>query len=493
MGFDEDLAARAAAARDVALFRYGLIRAAADPDLPGRQRGELVRALAAARHKDPGEQLIRVGRSTLDRWIRAWRAGGFDALVPGTRNVPPRTSAGVLELAVALKKEKPERTAAQVHRVLAARLGAGGVPSVRTIQRHFVRMELAGLSAAAAPAEVFGRFQADVPGELWVSGVLHGPPAGEAVKTYLFAVEDDHSRFLTGWWRATREDVTGLFTALRRAVEAHGAPRAFYVDNGSPYVSRQLLHALAVLGIQITHSRPRRPQGKGKIERLFETVRGQFLVEVAGAAGQAGTALGSVTDLEELFGAWVHQVYHQAVHGETGQAPAARFAAAGSRLRQIAPEAIGEAFLWQDFRTVTKTATISLHGNRYQTDPALCGRKVEVLYNPADLTTGIRVRWRGTDMGAAVPHVIGRHSHPGLAPVLPGAQDLHLGGVDDADEEPGIPGGVVGKVPVHMGKVPDSRQIFGGDCCLRAGAGRERRGRLSRPGPWSAAGRGSAR
>ena len=184
-------------------------------------------------------------------------------------------------------------------------------------------------------------------------------------------------------------------------------------------MSRQLLHALAVLGIQITHSRPRRPQGKGKIERLFETVRAQFLVEVAAAAGQAGTVLGSVTDLEELFGAWVHQVYHQAVHGGTGQAPAGRFAAAGSRLRQIAPEVIAEAFSWQDFRTVTKTATISLHGNRYQTDPALAGRKVEVLYNPADLTAGIRVRWRGTDMGEAVPHVIGRHSHPGLAPAAP--------------------------------------------------------------------------
>ena len=202
-------------------------------------------------------------------------------------------------------------------------------------------------------------------------------------------------------------------------MEAHGAPRAFYVDNGSPYVSRQLLHALAVLGIQITHSRPRRPQGKGKIERLFETVRAQFLVEVAGEGGQAGTTLGSVTELEELFGAWVHQVYHQAVHGETGQAPAVRFAAAPSRLRQIAPQVIDEAFLWQDFRTVTKTATISLHGNRYQVDPALAGRKVEVLYNPADLTTGIRVRWRGTDMGEAVPHVIGRHSHPGLAPAAP--------------------------------------------------------------------------
>jgi len=148
-------------------------------------------------------------------------------------------------------------------------------------------------------------------------------------------------------------------------------------------------------------------------------VRAQFLVEVAGQGTRAGTTLGSVTDLEELFGAWVHQVYHQAVHGETGQAPAARFTAAPSRLRQVAPRLIGEAFLWQDFRTVTKTAVISLHGNRYQVDPALAGRKVEVLYNPADLTTGIRVRWRGTDMGAAVPHVIGRHSHPGLAPAAP--------------------------------------------------------------------------
>jgi len=113
-------------------------------------------------------------------------------------------------------------------------------------------------------------------------------------------------------------------------------------------------------------------------------------------------------------------------------------------------------------------------------------------------------RYENSELGYAVTdHAAqGRTVHSGLAVitgtedrqhVLPGAQDPHLGGVHDADEEPGISGGVVGKVPVHMGKVPDSRQIFGGDGCLRAGAGRERRGRLSRPGPWSAAGRGSAR
>jgi len=418
--YEDELAARAARARDVALFRYSVIRAAADPGLSPRQRGLLVRELAAGQHEDPAGQPVRIGRSTIDRWIRLWARGGFDALVPGGRQVAPRTGAGVLELAVALKKEKPERTAAQVTRILAARLAAGQVPSARTIQRHFVRMELTRLAGTGAAApEVFGRFEADAPGELWVSDVLHGPPAGAAAKTYLFGIEDDHSRFITGYWWTTKEDTTGLFAALRRAVEAHGAPQAFYVDNGSPYVSRQLLHALAVLGIQITHSRPRRPQGKGKIERLFETVRAQFLVEVAAAGGPAGTPVESVAGLEELFGAWVHQVYHQGVHSETGQAPAERFAARGSRLRQLAPEAIDEAFSWQDFRTVTKTATISLHGNRYQVDAALSGRKVELLYNPADLTTGIRVRWRGTPMGEAVPYVIGRHSHPGLAPAAP--------------------------------------------------------------------------
>ena len=52
--YDEELAARAARARDVALFRYGVIRAAADPDLSPRQRGALVRALAAGQHKDAG-------------------------------------------------------------------------------------------------------------------------------------------------------------------------------------------------------------------------------------------------------------------------------------------------------------------------------------------------------------------------------------------------------------------------------------------------------
>ena len=66
-----------------------------------------------------------VARGTLDRWIRAYRHGGFEALVPRPRVVAPRTPAEMLELAFRLKRERPERTAAQVREIM---LAAGGDP-----------------------------------------------------------------------------------------------------------------------------------------------------------------------------------------------------------------------------------------------------------------------------------------------------------------------------------------------------------------------------
>ncbi|MDX6763025.1 MULTISPECIES: hypothetical protein [Streptomyces] len=54
--------------------------------------------------------------SALDRWVRHYRAGGVPALVSAQRQVTPRTPVEVLDLAAALKKEYPARTAAQIQR-----------------------------------------------------------------------------------------------------------------------------------------------------------------------------------------------------------------------------------------------------------------------------------------------------------------------------------------------------------------------------------------
>lgn len=405
----DEAARRAERARDVALLRYALIRQAADTSLSTRQRGALVRRLVQQEHTGPAGERVRVSRSSVDRWIKAWRTGGFDALLPSARHVEPRTPAQVLELAAALKREVPARTAAQVAAILTEH-GTMVVPSARTLQRHFARLELKTRPDGTAPS-VFGRFEAAAPNERWTGDALHGPViAGR--KTYLMAFIDDHSRALVGYRWGHSQDMLALAGALRKGLASTGIPQVVYLDNGAAMISKQLLCALAVLGIRLTHSKPGQPEGRGKIERMFRTVREQFLLELT-----APGALERVTDLamlNELFTAWVETVYHQRVHSETGQAPLARFLAAGPPATP-SPAQLREAFRWSEHRAVTKTATVSLHGNTYEVDAALVGRRVELVFDPFDLTD-ITVRYAGREVGTAVPHVIGRHVHPNAKP-----------------------------------------------------------------------------
>jgi putative transposase len=395
---------RAERARAIGLFRYALIREAADPKLSTRQRGRLVRTLADAEHEGPFGRPVRISRPTIDRWIRDWRRGGFDALVPTPRQVEPRTPPDVLELAVALKKEVPERTAAQVAAIL--RMHSGWSPGERTLQRHFERLELTRCSDGRP--KVFGRFEAEAPNVRWTGDALHGPAVGGR-KAILFAFLDDHSRLLPGYRWARREDTLRLEAALRAGLAARGIPGSIYVDNGAAFVDRQLLRACASLGIRLVHSRPGQPAGRGKIERFFRTVRDQFLVEIG-----TGRELSDMVELNTLFAAWVEKVYHRREHSETGQTPLERWSVA-SQPPLPTPAQLREAFLWSQWRTVTKTATVSLHGNSYEVDAALVGRKVELVFDPFDLSA-IEVRWHGRPMGQAVPHRIGRHVHAKARP-----------------------------------------------------------------------------
>ena len=66
--------ARRIRARDVGLFRYGLIQEALNEALSTKQRGQLIRQIAARPHPDPFGTPVRISRATLDRWIRNYRA-----------------------------------------------------------------------------------------------------------------------------------------------------------------------------------------------------------------------------------------------------------------------------------------------------------------------------------------------------------------------------------------------------------------------------------
>jgi putative transposase len=179
--------------------------------------------------------------------------------------------------------------------------------------------------------------------------------------------------------------------------------RRHNVDNGAPFANAWLARTCAVLGIRLVHSRPYSPEGRGKQERLNRYIREAFLAE----AEHHG--IESLGQLNDLFAAWADHVANRRAHAETGQAPIERFQAGGPH-RQADAALIREAFRWSVTRRVTRTATVPLEGNSYAVDPALTGRRVELRYDPEDLTA-IDVWLDGKPAGKAVPFAISRHVH----------------------------------------------------------------------------------
>ena len=123
-------------------------------------------------------------------------------------------------------------------------------------------------------------FEASHPNEIWQSDVMHGPYVqveGRARKTYLIAVIDDHSRYIVHAEFYLAETITNFLDCLRQAILARGLPQKLYTDNGACFKTSHLEQVSAQLGIAIKHTRPYTPQGRGKIERWFKTVRDGFL------------------------------------------------------------------------------------------------------------------------------------------------------------------------------------------------------------------------
>ncbi len=229
---DQDAAARRQRAQTIALWRWSLIEPAMDDALTSRQRGQVVRELAGREHAGPSGRTVSVSRKTIDRWITARRAGGFDALVPAPRQCTPRTDPQVVELAVGLKKENPARTAAQVRRVLAAQLG--WAPSERALQRWFETRELT-TRPDGRPPQAYGRFEAEKVNGIWTADLMNGPDTGGRA-CHLAGIIDDHSRFLTGHQFIRRPDAVRFAGVLRSAVARYGIPATLYADYADPRI-----------------------------------------------------------------------------------------------------------------------------------------------------------------------------------------------------------------------------------------------------------------
>jgi hypothetical protein len=250
------------------------------------------------------------------------------------------------------------------------------------------------MGTSKAAGEDRRKFEAGEPNELWQSDVMHGPMIMEGEKkrkSYLIAFMDDHSRLVVegGFYRT--EGLASFMEAFEKALLRRGIPRKLYVDNGPAFRSRHLEYVTASLGIALKHSRPYKPQGRGKIERFFRTVRTEFL---------PGLVTKTREELNEAFEEWL-KGYHRRKHSMTGQSPFERFTARMECIR-TAPKDLRDHFRKTARRRVGKDRTIALNGKLYEAPVGLIGKRVEVLYHESD-PGEMEIRWKGESWGKAIP------------------------------------------------------------------------------------------
>lgn len=367
----------------VAAFRFSVIGEIVASSLEPGEQERLIREKAARKWQIPFSSRTRVSRSTIQRWIRLYRNSGgkIESLYPDDRNdcgssraIDDETAQNLIQL----RKEMPKAPVfALIEQANRRGLVTAGTRLSKTTVYRFLHRR--GLMSEVMPIPVDRRkFEAEGPNDLWQSDVMHGPHVqheGKLRKTYLIAFIDDHSRLVPYAAFFFYENIQCFLQALEQAVLTRGLPRKLYVDNGSAFRSHHLDLVTASLGIALIHAAPYTPQGKGKIERFFRTVRSSFLSNVSA---------NSLEELNEAFRAWLSQ-YHQKTHSATGCTPFARFTDKLECIRK-APDNIRDHFRTSARRRVTKDRTVSLNGKLYEVPVALIGRQIDLLFHPQDPT-----------------------------------------------------------------------------------------------------------
>jgi len=394
-------------AHQVALFRYQVIACLAERR-PDDDQGvaALVREIASRTHFLPGRGPVTVSARTAYAWLRRYRRGGIEALRPRSRKDRGKRRAiddAVLDRAVQLRKEVKKRHTSTLLDIMKREgtLKGKPVPHRATLDRHLARRgasrrHLKTLGEKRTIKMRFERF-----GQMWVGDYKHGPvvlgPDGKLTTAKLAAYLDHATRYPVSnrWYLG--EDVATLRDCLLRAFLTFGLPEVVYVDRGSVYRSEQLAWSLACLDVHLVHSRPYYSQGRGVIERWWQHADA-FLAEVRVREEPL-----TLHELNLAWRPWCELRYCQQVHSELGMTPAQ--AVASVERKPIDSEAARELFLVKAERTVDKRdACVSVEGRRFLCESWLRRQKVQVRYDPGDLSS-VLVFHDGKRVQRAFPQV----------------------------------------------------------------------------------------
>ena len=190
--------------------------------------------------------------------------------------------------------------------------------------------------------------------------MLFGPyvqrPGGGKIQVFLHAILDDASRLIPHAQFYPSQGLDACLDCLRQAVAARGLPVRLYMDNAKMYRGQQLARIAASIGILIVHTPPYQPEGRGKIERYFRSLREQFLANL-----DPKLTL-SLEDLNQRLWTWIDTVYHRSQHSALGTTPLLRWQRDIEHIRQLPPATdLRRLFFHRVDRLVRRDCTFLLH------------------------------------------------------------------------------------------------------------------------------------
>ena len=367
---------------EIALFRQGVIG-----DLLSRElaRGELRDELllrCQKRYRPPGAARTRTySFKTLQRWYYAAKKDRPSALQPKSRARGHARGLTGVQRQMLLDMRAANRSA-PIELILseAVRHGviAEGAVSKSTVARMY---RLAGLTRQSKRKAVRRtdvqrrRWQAAHPGDLWHGDVCHlvlPDKSGGTRRVLVHGFMDDASRYFTALVARSTEQEGDMLEVLCGALLQHPPPKVLYLDNGSCYRGNVLALVCQRLGINLVHAPPYSPENRGKMERVWRTMRQRCTDHLPGRA--------TLHDIDMALWGWLDADYHRRFHASLmGQTPRRRYLAGPDR-RPLTAKELAKALEITGRRQVRKDGTFTVDSAIYEAAGRhLCGRWITIV------------------------------------------------------------------------------------------------------------------
>jgi transposase InsO family protein len=387
---------------EIAMFRYGVISDVVSAELARGEPKRLLREKAARQWRLPNQELATYSMSTLRSWVRDYRDGGVDGLKPEPRRDKGKPRALPEEVRRVLAQMRQEHPQWSVPEIVSQVREAGLVLPDQPLPLSTLYRRIGRSRAPAAPAAQDRRkFAFERPLACVQADVMYGPYVrieDQLRRSYLHLLLDDCTRLVLEGCFHLEQNLASFAATLKQALRRRGyVPERLYTDNGAAFVAHDLTWSLAQLGLHLIHTRPGEPQGRGKIERFFRTVREQFLTV-------RWRPLMTLEELNAAFWDWVERDYHRRPHqGLQGQTPLDAWTARADQLQRrprVLPERLDDIFRRRQVRLVKRDRTFSLDGRLWEAPVEVVGCRIEVLC-PFDAPEPVEIRYQERSLGRA--------------------------------------------------------------------------------------------